>query len=939
MSLFESPPTSCGGIKGGSLFTIRPGRIFLLLLLAVCPVYAEWTSPPAIWVPPGKGRPFLLANRNGTYYYGSTSEESWDSGWMGLWVDRKRVMQQLTARDATGTAIEFGRAHCRVETDGAGWSWGENPPKTFSFGYHYSRDTLEFESFGVVTDSSHWLQRWSNPIHIRGRESEILIQVQLPFAAADSVVTRAHYWAWSHLFNLLAENDSLLYAGIPWFNEGWGRDTFISLPGFLVTGHSDVARKLIIRFANWIDRDPESATYGRIPNRVRLEEEIAYNTADGTPWWIRAIYEYGLYSGDITLWRELFLERRSEAKPWAGAGRIALNGAMLHSDSLGFLTHADQETWMDAVGTTGCVTPRGNRAVEIQALHYTAFDCAIKMSMAADKHEFNDDVSRWKEMRTKIERNFLVNYLTPAHDGLRDHLNADNTPDSLFRPNQLFAATVPITPLLPSEIRHRLLARVMEKLIQRHGVMSLSPDDELFHPYHMHERYPKDDAYHNGIVWVWLSGPAKTALRMEGRTDLALELANYEASYLLNCGMVGSLPELFDAMPRAGEKIPRQSGCTSQAWSLAEFLRTLYQDILGIRPVLVKNKIEPFWFFDPRIPEAWGETKARVNLSGVPLLVTMQNFGDSMSVTLNPQDSLRAALPVKMFDEQNGVTGMIEINAPVHFVYVKSNHTIYSDGYPTSKVTLTGWPYDEGAKDLAFSKPLKMRDWPALRPPEWEELTTKQILATSEAAETLVNESDPVGDDRGDGDYAYPLDEHFEPGILDITRFAVGADKRNYYFTLEFANLVQPGWHPEYGFQLTYAAICLHDGNGTRHEVGANSNYVLNKESGASRIIYVGGGLRIEDERGKTLATFSPMAPADAFGDTTTSTISFALPKKLFPKPDGKWAWTVLVGAQDDHGGAGMGEFRAVKPNAEQWSGGGNEHNGSNVYDLLRSPS
>jgi len=61
----------------------------------------------------------------------------------------------------------------------------------------------------------------------------------------------------------------------------------------------------------------------------------------------------------------------------------------------------------------------------------------------------------------------------------------------------------------------------------------------------------------------------------------------------------------------------------------------------------------------------------------------------------------------------------------------------------------------------------------------------------------------------------------------------------------------------------------------------------------------------------------------------------FTLPKKYFPQDLSDASWTILVGAQDDHGGAGMGEFRTVKPVAEQWAGGGNENNGPNVYDVL----
>jgi carbohydrate-binding DOMON domain-containing protein len=48
----------------------------------------------------------------------------------------------------------------------------------------------------------------------------------------------------------------------------------------------------------------------------------------------------------------------------------------------------------------------------------------------------------------------------------------------------------------------------------------------------------------------------------------------------------------------------------------------------------------------------------------------------------------------------------------------------------------------------------------------------------------------------------------------------------------------------------------------------------------------------------------------------------------------------VLVGAQDDHGGAGIGEFRNVNADAGEWSGGGKKSvSDPNVYDVLVAPS
>jgi carbohydrate-binding DOMON domain-containing protein len=232
-----------------------------------------------------------------------------------------------------------------------------------------------------------------------------------------------------------------------------------------------------------------------------------------------------------------------------------------------------------------------------------------------------------------------------------------------------------------------------------------------------------------------------------------------------------------------------------------------------------------------------------------------------------------------------------------------------------------------------------MRKWPTLQPPPWQVLKAKDVLAKNVGAVKLVMRDDRTGDDNGVFDYTYPLDEHFEPGILDITNFDVREDKSKYYFTLKFANLVQPGWHPEYGFQLTFAAICLHTPEGKRVAVGANSGYVFPDTRKCSRIIYVGGGLRVEDDGNQTVASFTPMALADAFGDTSTKSISFALPKTLFPKLKGGGLWTVLVGAQDDHGGVGMGEFREVKATAEQWAGGGDLEDRGNVYDVLLTDS
>jgi len=692
-----------------------------------------------------------------------------------------------------------------------------------------------------------------------------------------------------------------------------------------------------MRYAAWVDRNPKSPTYGRIPNRVRPGEEIAFNTADGTPWWILGVYAYGISSGDYTLWSHL-VSAPNDSDLTKGAVTIALEGALSRTDSLGFLKHGDADTWMDAVGPAGPVTPRGDRAVEIAALHHASLDAAIRMASIQKKKFPVDVMKKWQEARERLERNFLAYYFDPSENRLWDHINSNGIPDSQARSNQLFALTVPLSPLVPPQVQDEIARRVCGDLVHSYGVLSLSPNEDKFHPFHQDEHYPKDDAYHTGIVWTWLSGPAKDVLTRQGRADLALEMAEYEAQLILKRGCAGSLPEVTDAMPRKGVKEVALSGTVTQAWSLAEFLRTTYQDILGIRPVFVANRIEPFWLLDPRIPENWGKVEARITLESTPLQIAMQNFGDSTVVVIQADTIPRTPLGIKVFNADNGITGFIHGTEPVRLTYRKSDSTALADGTPTAKVTMRGWPYDEGPRGLTLAPPIKRRDFACLRPPSWDVLKAKDVAYLNKWDDVLFVVADSTQNDRGDGNYVYPLNEHFEPGILDIRRFDVTESKNSYNFRLWFRNLVQPGWHPEYGFQLTFAAICLHTPGGKRTDVGSNSNYVFPDSGKFSRIIYVGGGLRIEDDQGRVLATFTPRASAEAIGDTHVYMVRFELPKKYFPKGTRDGGWTVLVGAQDDHGGAGIGEFRTVKPVAEQWAGGGNLNNGPNVYDILRIP-
>jgi carbohydrate-binding DOMON domain-containing protein len=159
------------------------------------------------------------------------------------------------------------------------------------------------------------------------------------------------------------------------------------------------------------------------------------------------------------------------------------------------------------------------------------------------------------------------------------------------------------------------------------------------------------------------------------------------------------------------------------------------------------------------------------------------------------------------------------------------------------------------------------------------------------------------------------------------------------YFRLTFKNLSDPGWHPEYGFQLTLAAIAIHrSADNTQTAVGVNSHATLDPGYAYDRMIVVGGGYRITDGAGAVLCEYRPR-PEDAarpIGNATTKTVEFSVPIEYLGHPTNDWKMTLLIGAQDDHGGAGVGEFRAVDARGGEWTGGGKANAAApNVFDML----
>jgi glycogen debranching enzyme len=761
----------------------------------------------------------------------------------------------------------------------------------------------------------------------RQRRMERLLSAS-PSVSGNRRFNLALAWAKLSLDALIMHQGTKgIFAGLPWFNNYWGRDTFIALPGAaLVTGRLEDAREILRSFAEFQERDSLSNNFGRIPNFVNPTDR-AYNTADGTPRFVCMAREYIERSADRRFLFELYpVVVRS------------IEGTLrYHADSLGFLTHGDAESWMDASGPEGPWSPRGNRANDVQALWAAQLDAGVWFAT-----EVSDvrGARAWTSVLKKLRANFPRYF--EREGSVADRLRSDGTADWSVRPNQIFCG-----PILRDGPRSRTLFSVVSRLTFPYGVASLSQDDERFHPYHYNPPYyPKDAAYHNGTVWTWLQGTVISELSRFGREDLAWTLTSNAVHQILDRGAVGTQSELLDALPRPGTSEPALSGTFSQAWNLAEFVRNWYDDYLGLSINLLSRKIT----LSPHVPDSLGNVEATLPVGSGSLTVSVtgdrasrevairtENLGTPLEADIRFRTGSDSIVSTEIHLPETGFSA-VTFQGSSATAIVKHSRVALS----TSRTSAPRIPQRYGR--LTLATPHLREGLLALQGPGHPMLSNRSIKTSNQSARTLVDAQDPEGDDVGilpGGPYSYPLNPVFVEGSFDLTRFIVRYDSSAIYFLLRFRGLSNPGWHPEYGFQLTYCAIAIDTdgvpGSGARI-IPSNANVSLSADRAFERLILIGGGVRVEDDTGMALVEYFPL-PEDKdhpLGDSAGGTIEFAIPRVYLGRPDPRWRFTVLVGAQDDHGGAGLGEFRAVNRERGDWNGGGRMRPvDPNVYDQL----
>jgi predicted glycogen debranching enzyme len=353
-------------------------------------------------------------------------------------------------------------------------------------------------------------------------------------------------------------------AGYPWFSD-WGRDTMIALPGLtLVTGRPAIARRILGTFAAHADR-------GMLPNVFPDGgEPPEYNTVDAALWMFQAARAYVEATRDRAFLEQLWPTLESIVEAYEAGTR---HGIRVDDDGLVAQGEAGvQLTWMDARVDDWVVTPRQGKPVEINALWYGAL---AAMSGFADR--LGRRVSDWKERAQRVEAAF-GRFWNPERGCLYDVLDGPGGHDGALRPNQIFAVSLPDSPLGP-ERQRAVVDAVGRLLATSHGLRSLAPGEPGYRGVFAGDRRTRDGAYHMGTAWTWLL-PHYALAHARVHGDRAAALAILEPlSDLAFETCAGTLPEVADGDPPHAAR-----GCVAQAWSVAEALRAWHALAAGRTP-------------------------------------------------------------------------------------------------------------------------------------------------------------------------------------------------------------------------------------------------------------------------------------------------------------------------------------------------------------------
>jgi glucoamylase len=171
-----------------------------------------------------------------------------------------------------------------------------------------------------------------------------------------------------------------------------------------------------------------------------------------------------------------------------------------------------------------------------------------------------------------------------------------------------------------------------------------------------------------------------------------------------------------------------------------------------------------------------------------------------------------------------------------------------------------------------------------------------QVTVSAEGGgSTVLDVTDPTGDDNGPGTYQYPTAADFAAGSFDLTRFQVLSDGTFAYLRVTLRTLV-PTFGALDGAQLLDVYVHVPGASATSTQASYTSrNYAIAPSGAWSQRVEVQGFA----SPAWVNAAGDPVGTASALAVPADKTITVALPEAQFGTPASGWGFSVVLAGQD----------------------------------------
>jgi glycogen debranching enzyme len=473
---------------------------------------------------------------------------------------------------------------------------------------------------------------------------------------SDSVLTKALGWCRLSTDAMLVERaETLAVSSLPWDGSFDGRANLQSLAGVALAPGDYATAVSLLRSWGASQDVTKRPTSGRIASRLHGSPP-EYKGVDIGAWFARGVYDYVVASDDTAAVRALFpVVRRSIS----GISRY-------NTTRTNLVVHRNDETWMGEGRFADSPWPYS--AVEVQVLwRYQQLIGGILAQLRGDTAL----AKLWMRGALKTAEQFAKVFVDTGRSVVFDYLDGAGKGVDVLRPNGMLA----LDGIESERAQQALLKRSVAGLLYPQGPGTLVKTGRGF----LRDPAGEGSRSTDGAVIPWLLGAFTYGLTRADRQDLAYGVTRSLGERSLDRGMVGTIPAALTA-GNDGEALRDGAVQGASLLGAAEFLRSMYQDYLGIRVDAPSSVIR----CEPKLPQEIRSADFSVYMGSHLVTGSYQRIGETGRMDLQLSDVPR---PVKwrfiwMLENGDAWVGAVRVQpgASATVVFTNNGMLVYKDG-------------------------------------------------------------------------------------------------------------------------------------------------------------------------------------------------------------------------------------------------------------------